>query len=301
MFFKVMLLLGFSIHFLAHTRAQVVEEKKTVSKMRIKMVKEVDGKRVVIDTTIENATQFDLDAYMKSRGIDHPAGGKEEDSRDMLIIRHKSGHGDSTMIHDEEILNLPGGDHKKIIIKKLDWKEGEDENHPAPVIPDEVLKDEKKLRAYLEQDTFFKNAVIIDGKELKITEERDVDVQTDEKGARKEIKIMVIKRVSIEKLTDEEKKTRKTESGAAELKVERIDFYPNPNNGRFNLSFELKEKGTTAIEITNKNGQPVYSEKLKNFSGKFSKEMDLSSEEKGIYYLTVKQGKNVLMRKLLIE
>lgn len=299
-FFRMMLLLGFSIHFLTQAGAQVSQEKKTMDKIHIKMVKEVNGKKVVIDTLIENNAGFDVDAFLKDNGVEKHDGEGKQGTRDMIIIRHKNTEGDTTIVRDNELLTLPGG-RNKIIVRKLNLKPGDPRLHPDSLLPDQLLLDEEKLKAYMEEDTILKNSVIIDGDDLKLMEEREIDVQINEKGGRKEIKMLVLKRVSILTLTDKERKSLNAGSGAGELKVEHIDFYPNPNNGRFNLSFELKETGTTTIEIANKDGKQVYLEKLKDFSGKFSKEIDISSEKQGLYYLTVKQGKKVLMRKLLIE
>ena len=85
------------------------------------------------------------------------------------------------------------------------------------------------------------------------------------------------------------------------LKVEKLNFYPNPNNGRFNLSFELDSKNKTSISIYNESGQRVYHEELKDFSGKYNKEIDLSSEKKGIYFINVNQNKKSLTKKVVIN
>lgn len=54
-----------------------------------------------------------------------------------------------------------------------------------------------------------------------------------------------------------------------ELKVDDLTFSPNPNNGKFNLSFALEEKKAVTINIYDINGNIVYSETLKDFLGTF--------------------------------
>ena len=84
------------------------------------------------------------------------------------------------------------------------------------------------------------------------------------------------------------------------LKVEKMNFYPNPNNGKFNLSFELESKEKTTIEIYDESGKKVYSEELLDFSGKYNKEIDLSKESKGVYFIKVNQNKKSLTKKIIV-
>ncbi len=85
------------------------------------------------------------------------------------------------------------------------------------------------------------------------------------------------------------------------LKIDNMNFYPNPNNGKFNLSFNLAEKGDAEISILNTEGKIVYKEKLANFTGNYDKEIDISKNAKGIYFVKVEQGQNTQMKKIVLE
>jgi hypothetical protein len=81
--------------------------------------------------------------------------------------------------------------------------------------------------------------------------------------------------------------------------AETIRLYPNPNGGKFNLEFDLKEKGHTEIKIFDKSGNQIYEESLENFTGKYQKEIDLGNISSEMYILKIKQGKKEFVRRIL--
>jgi hypothetical protein len=85
------------------------------------------------------------------------------------------------------------------------------------------------------------------------------------------------------------------------LAVEELSFYPNPGNGLFNLKFSLEKKADTEIVIHDGNGKKVYSNILRDFTGDYEGIIDLSENPKGVYYLTLEQGKKRLTKKLVIQ
>jgi hypothetical protein len=85
------------------------------------------------------------------------------------------------------------------------------------------------------------------------------------------------------------------------LKIDQVDFYPNPNNGRFNLSFNLSNQGDTEIAIFTLDGKKVYEEKLPNFTGNYQQEIDISKNANGVYFIRVNQGKNAWFKKMILE
>lgn len=70
--------------------------------------------------------------------------------------------------------------------------------------------------------------------------------------------------------------------GANEFKV-----YPNPNDGKFTLKFNLVQRANVKIRVSNMLGQVVYENMLYNFEGIYSEELDLSSQSKGQYVINV--------------
>lgn len=74
---------------------------------------------------------------------------------------------------------------------------------------------------------------------------------------------------------------------------------PNPNNGRFTVSFMNNEKGDVTVEIVNNIGQSVYNETLRELEGTYKKEMDLSGKSAGAYYVKIKRNGSTTTNKVV--
>jgi hypothetical protein len=85
------------------------------------------------------------------------------------------------------------------------------------------------------------------------------------------------------------------------LELEDLSFYPNPTSGKFNLKFKTSENEKTSIKIFDVNGKEVYNETIKGKDGLYEKEIDISNEQKGTYFLKVSQGKKIATRKIILE
>jgi len=85
------------------------------------------------------------------------------------------------------------------------------------------------------------------------------------------------------------------------LKAPQLKYYPNPNNGKFNLTFALEQKEDVTVKVIDILGHEVYKEKLLDFNGVYDNEINLIGKEKGIYILQITQKKKALTRKILIE
>jgi len=108
--------------------------------------------------------------------------------------------------------------------------------------------------------------------------------------------VIVKKRVRIEDLDD----TKKKEKPEYALKLEKIDFYPNPNDGNFTLEFTPETDSPTEITITDIDGKLIYKYILQG-KGPFSQQIDISYQSKGIYILNLQQGKKSMSKKLVVE
>jgi hypothetical protein len=80
-----------------------------------------------------------------------------------------------------------------------------------------------------------------------------------------------------------------------------LNYYPNPNDGIFNLKFNLEQKGEVTVKVMDIMGKEVYKETILDFGGMYDNEVNLSGHEKGVYVLQIVQNKKVLSRKILIE
>lgn len=85
------------------------------------------------------------------------------------------------------------------------------------------------------------------------------------------------------------------------LAVEKLTFSPNPSTGKFQLSFELPEKGKTTVRIFDVTNKEIYSEALGKFSGRYDRQIDVSQSPKGVYFLQITQDNKTLNKKIVIQ
>jgi hypothetical protein len=96
------------------------------------------------------------------------------------------------------------------------------------------------------------------------------------------------------------KKLRKTAAVDNKLEVQKFNLYPNPSAGKFNLSFTLPAGAQAKISILNMDGVSVYEENLPDFNGSYNKEIDLSGQTKGTYFIRVQQGDHSTAKKMVL-
>ena len=81
----------------------------------------------------------------------------------------------------------------------------------------------------------------------------------------------------------------------------KLNVSPNPNNGIFNLSFEVNTKADLLIELISSSGQRVYNSTYPNFTGKFSKQISLSAVSSAFYVVKIQHNKKTYLQKILIQ
>ena len=76
-----------------------------------------------------------------------------------------------------------------------------------------------------------------------------------------------------------------------------INLSPNPNNGSFDVSFELKNTGDVKIDILNLVGQEVNQFSLNGMTGKIKQHVECKNLSKGVYLLNITyEGKQYTKR-----
>ncbi|MEJ8757058.1 T9SS type A sorting domain-containing protein [Pontibacter sp. H259] len=143
--------------------------------------------------------------------------------------------------------------------------------------------------------------------------------EVDEKGNKKEIDayhfgksgekatVILLNRTKVEDITKEDKKALKEagvkveKSTKKELKIDNLSYYPNPSNGRFNVSFTLPDKGEATLKVLDSTGKEVYQEMISKPASLFEKQIDVSGFGKGIFYLQVAQNGKTLTKRLLVQ
>ncbi len=78
-----------------------------------------------------------------------------------------------------------------------------------------------------------------------------------------------------------------------------LQVFPNPNNGEFNLKFNITTTDNYTVIIANAIGETVFEEKLNNFSGTYDKKIGISKFGKGVYMLSVSNSKKEVVRKIV--
>lgn len=124
----------------------------------------------------------------------------------------------------------------------------------------------------------------------------------------KKVKIKIHGVFNIVTLSSDKATNSKTKESASEMRktenfkgLSGLNFYPNPNNGRFNLQFKLAETGDANVAIYDLQGNIIYNETIPNFKGAYNKAIDLSNQTKGVYIVRITQNGRSLTKKLKIE
>ncbi|MEW6470584.1 MAG: T9SS type A sorting domain-containing protein, partial [Bacteroidota bacterium] len=90
--------------------------------------------------------------------------------------------------------------------------------------------------------------------------------------------------------------------GIAENKnVLNATLYPNPNSGEFTIEFVAVSADNYHVEISNGLGQVIVSEEKKNFSGNYAKKFDIRNYGTGAYFVSIRNSKGAIFRKLIIQ
>jgi hypothetical protein len=80
-----------------------------------------------------------------------------------------------------------------------------------------------------------------------------------------------------------------------------FNVFPNPNNGQFEMTFDLIVMDDYTIELTNSLGQLIYSEQLNNFSGSYAKQIDVREHGAGIYVMVLRNSNTHSVRRVIIH
>ena len=189
------------------------------------------------------------------------------------------------MIYTNDTIIKDG--NTKIIIKT-----DQDDNELKQVIEYiSVEKDGNGVETEIEKNTHVKV--------IKLT--GDEKVWTDDEGNIHKLDGSDYQFISTEDPNEDDLKDAGIKTKNRALEVENLKFSPNPSNGKFNLSFTLKEKKKLTINIYDLNGNLVYTETLKDFQGEYNREIDISKEESGPFFLQIVQGMYDLIKKIIIQ
>lgn len=79
-----------------------------------------------------------------------------------------------------------------------------------------------------------------------------------------------------------------------------LSVFPNPNNGQIALRFKSQTAKNYTLKVRNNLGQIVLEEQV-NITGNFTKAIDLSSYESGIYFLSLENESERFLEKIVVQ
>ncbi len=258
------------------------------------VIKSVDGKEVISHKEVLRAlSQFEAGDKVK---IGYERNGKKSTTK-------------ATLKANPDLIRHNNNGYEKCIIKKRMGGEGADVDIEE-IMENIEIEGDKDVRVIIKKR--------MDGADVdieKIIEEIEVEIEGDEKARRvmifqdengqitkKEMNLNVwikdVEEVDVDKIENASLKKAASENS---LTVESLQFYPNPSDGRFDLSFNLPAKGETTVRVVDMAGKEVFQDKVGNFSGTYEKQIDISNNAKGIYFLQVEQGEQVMMKKIVVQ
>ncbi|MEJ8800623.1 T9SS type A sorting domain-containing protein [Pontibacter sp. H249] len=121
------------------------------------------------------------------------------------------------------------------------------------------------------------------------------------------VMIVAVRKVTVQNLNTEDVATLKKARTPVETKpkeelaLEEIEYYPNPNDGKFTLRFKPENTGTTIIRVLDSKGQEVFVDTVEKLEGEYSRQIDLTPFGKGLYFLQIAQGKRYHTKKILVQ
>ena len=90
----------------------------------------------------------------------------------------------------------------------------------------------------------------------------------------------------------------RVEGGTA---INNLDVYPNPSRDIFNVTFTSEDVQNLEVRIINVIGEVVYTEDLVQFVGEYTKQVDLATYTKGVYFLEITTDNGVINKKLILQ
>lgn len=80
-----------------------------------------------------------------------------------------------------------------------------------------------------------------------------------------------------------------------------LRIFPNPSSGQFRLETTLTGTAPVQVTITDLHGKQVYHHDFGQAAGRFSEQMDLHQESKGVYFVKFDVGGHLTVQKLVLQ
>lgn len=334
------------------------ESGKQKHKAHIKMIRTVDGKTVVVDTTFSAETEEAIAKALKAAKLDTgqlrllderiKAFTLDKEGEAMLKARVHSLKADSAMrraMKEMRVLSLQSDSLGKQMMKRFKVIQGDsllmgerprvfmrtlvdssivhigDLGEAITINPKEIerivvraMPSPERIDSLMRLHEQMNIKVIVKDGQKKVyrihedgREEEVPHTDFSFDGGKRGRAVFIMRKAKVEDVTKADKEQLKATGAPVEmksreeLKVEEITFSPNPNNGRFNLKFSLKNKGTTVVRVMDDKGQEVFVDTVEKLTGVYEREIDLTPFGRGLYFLQVAQGDRYHTKKVLVQ
>ncbi|SCY24922.1 zinc-dependent metalloprotease [Flavobacterium caeni] len=88
--------------------------------------------------------------------------------------------------------------------------------------------------------------------------------------------------------------------GTQQFAFENFALYPNPNNGSFKVQFDATAGNQVDILVHDISGRAIF-ERAYNNTGLFAEEIQLTNAQAGVYMVTVSNGNQKIVKKIVVE
>jgi len=86
-----------------------------------------------------------------------------------------------------------------------------------------------------------------------------------------------------------------------DFNIDRLSIYPNPSRDIFNIEFTSLLRQNLEIRIINSIGEIIYLENLENYTGEYSKSINLKEYSKAFYFLEIITNGGIINKKLILQ
>jgi len=83
--------------------------------------------------------------------------------------------------------------------------------------------------------------------------------------------------------------------------INNLAIYPNPSLDIFNITFTSENIQDLKVRIVNVIGEKLINEDLEQFIGEYTKQIDLTNNAKGIYFLEIETNDEIINKKLILQ
>tara|TARA_B100000780_G_scaffold162888_1_gene113856 strand:- start:159 stop:806 length:648 start_codon:yes stop_codon:yes gene_type:complete len=83
--------------------------------------------------------------------------------------------------------------------------------------------------------------------------------------------------------------------------INNLTIYPNPSRDIFNVSFTSDNIQDLKVRFMNVIGEELINDNLEQFIGEYTKQIDLTKNAKGIYFLEIETNDGVINKKLILQ